>query len=309
MKGMLGISGLLLATLTAVPASAGTLYKCVGSDGIPSYVSKRIGGASCSAVSSYTPSRHVAPRPSSVAPTAVATTIPTARETVASTSLAASTIPASLGADTLAAPAPVPAAPNKAQRVVSGQVYSYMKDGVRHYTSTRPQQVASVGELRTIRYSFIEKCYACGTNPGVNFGSVRLNTTAYQSEIASAAREFGVEEAIVRAIIHAESAFNPTALSRAGAQGLMQLMPPTARRFGVADSYDASQNIRGGVQYLAWLLKRFNGNLTLAAAGYNAGEGAVDRHGGVPPYSETQYYVKRVALLADRYRGITSTAQ
>ncbi len=92
-------------------------------------------------------------------------------------------------------------------------------------------------------------------------------------------------------------------LERAGAQGLMQLMPPTAARFGVSDSYDAGQNIRGGVQYLAWLLKRFNGDLTLAAAGYNAGEGAVDRHGGVPPYSETQYYVRRVGQLAERYRS------
>ncbi|HCV96672.1 MAG TPA: soluble lytic murein transglycosylase [Stenotrophomonas sp.] len=184
-----------------------------------------------------------------------------------------------------------------------------MKDGVRHYTSARPAQLASLGQVRTIHYSFIERCYACGVNPGVNFGSVRLNTTAFQSEITAAAREFGVEEAVVRAIIHAESAYNPTALSRAGAQGLMQLMPPTARRFGVTDSYDAAQNIRGGVQYLSWLLKRFNGNLTLAAAGYNAGEGAVDRHGGVPPYSETQYYVKRVAQLAERYRGAQATTQ
>lgn len=83
----------------------------------------------------------------------------------------------------------------------------------------------------------------------------------------------------------------------------MQLMPATARRFGVTDSFDASQNIHGGVQYLAWLLRRFNGNLTTAAAGYNAGEGAVDRHGGVPPYRETQNYVVRVAQLADRYRS------
>ena len=77
----------------------------------------------------------------------------------------------------------------------------------------------------------------------------------------------------------------------------------TARRFGVVDSYDATQNIRGGVQYLAWLLKRFNGDLTLAAAGYNAGEGAVDRHKGVPPYSETQRYVQRVGVLVERYRS------
>ena len=109
----------------------------------------------------------------------------------------------------------------------------------------------------------------------------------------------------MRAIIHAESAYNPNALSRVGAQGLMQLMPATARRFGVANAFDAGQNIRGGVQYLAWLLKRFNGDLTLAAAGYNAGEGAVDKYKGVPPYAETQRYVQRVAVLAERYRGAT----
>ena len=80
-------------------------------------------------------------------------------------------------------------------------------------------------------------------------------------------------------------------------------MPGTARRFGVMDAFNAGQNIRGGVQYLAWLLKRFNGNLSLAAAGYNAGEGAVDKYGGVPPYSETQRYVQRVAVLAERYRS------
>jgi soluble lytic murein transglycosylase-like protein len=112
-----------------------------------------------------------------------------------------------------------------------------------------------------------------------------------------------VDEAVVRAIIHAESAFNPNALSRVGAQGLMQLMPATARRFGVGNAFDASQNIAGGVQYLAWLLKRFKGDVALAAAGYNAGEGAVDKYKGVPPYAETQRYVQRVAVLAERYRG------
>ena len=193
------------------------------------------------------------------------------------------------------------------QRRVSGQVYSYMKDGVRHFSSRPPGRGAGASQVRTVAYSFIETCYACAVNPGVSFATVRLNTSAYQAEIAAAAREFGVEEAIVRAIIHAESAYNPSALSHAGAQGLMQLMPATARRFGVADSYDAGQNIRGGVQYLAWLLKRFNGDLTLAAAGYNAGEGAVDRYKGVPPYSETQRYVQRVGVLAERYRGVLAS--
>ena len=307
MKGLLGITGILAAALVAIPASAGTLYKCIGSDGVPNYVSKRVGGASCSVVSSYRPSRESPRRQPSLPPMLVpsqAVSLPKA-EADTSTAIAATVAPAALAPTA----APVQPAAGRAQRVVSGQVYSYMKDGVRHYTSTRPTQVANVGPVRTIAYSYIERCYACGVDSRVNFGTVRLNMQAYNTEIASAAREFGVEEAVVRAIIHAESAFNPTALSRAGAQGLMQLMPATARRFGVTDSYDADQNIRGGVQYLSWLLKRFNGNLTLAAAGYNAGEGAVDRHGGVPPYSETQYYVRRVAQLADRYRGELATRQ
>lgn len=307
MKGLLGITGILAAALVAIPASAGTLYKCIGSDGVPNYVSKRVGGANCSVVSSYRPSRESPRRQPSLPPMPVpsqAVSLPKA-EADTSTAIAATVAPAALAPTA----APVQPAAGRAQRVVSGQVYSYMKDGVRHYTSTRPTQVANVGPVRTIAYSYIERCYACGVDSRVNFGTVRLNMQAYNTEIASAAREFGVEEAVVRAIIHAESAFNPTALSRAGAQGLMQLMPATARRFGVTDSYDAGQNIRGGVQYLSWLLKRFNGNLTLAAAGYNAGEGAVDRHGGVPPYSETQYYVRRVAQLADRYRGELATRQ
>ena len=180
-----------------------------------------------------------------------------------------------------------------------------MKDGVRTYSSARPRGM-SLASVRTIKYSYMETCYACGTRPGVNFRTLRLNTTAYQAEIAAAAREHGVDESIVRAIIHAESAFNPNALSRVGAQGLMQLMPGTAREVGVSDAFDPVQNIGGGVRYLAMLLKRFNGNLTLAAAGYNAGPGAVAKYGGVPPYSETRRYVERVGLLADRYRGLAN---
>ncbi|MCK6231052.1 lytic transglycosylase domain-containing protein [Stenotrophomonas indicatrix] len=310
MKGRLGITAIIIAALTAAPASAGTLYKCLGADGVTSYVSKRVAGAQCSTIS-YTRSAGraarapvatpaPAPLPAPAAPAAVVASAE--RNPVAVAAAAASPAVAAIPAP---ATTSTPASP-RGGRMVSGQVYSYMQDGVRHYTSARPTQVANLGPVRTIRYSFMERCYACGVNPRVDFGSVRLNTTAFQSEITSAAREFGVEEAVVRAIIHAESAYNPTALSRAGAQGLMQLMPPTAARFGVSDSYDAGQNIRGGVQYLAWLLKRFNGDLTLAAAGYNAGEGAVDRHRGVPPYSETQYYVRRVGQLAERYRTVLS---
>ena len=119
-----------------------------------------------------------------------------------------------------------------------------------------------------------------------------------------AVRLHGVEEALVRTIIHVESAYRPAARSHAGAQGLMQLMPATARRFGVSNSYDPEQNIEGGTRYLAWLLERYDGNVTLAAAAYNAGEGAVDKYGGVPPYSETRNYVLKVTSLLPYYRSL-----
>ena len=299
MRGRLALSGILLAAV-AMPASAGTLYKCVGADGVPSYVSKRLSGAACTVVSRYTPEH--APRGVSVpAPVGGISTVAT--PVTQSGTLGAQSSDAV--ASTPAVPTTVQAAANSSaapRRVVSGQVYSYIQDGVRHYTSLRPRGI-EVASLRTIRYSYIETCYACG-NAGLDFGKLRLNTSAYQTEIAAASREFGVDEAVIRAIMHAESSYNPLALSRVGAQGLMQLMPATARRFGVTDAFNAGQNIRGGVQYLAWLLKRYNGDLTKAAAGYNAGEGAVDRHGGVPPYNETQRYVQRVGVLAERYRGL-----
>jgi soluble lytic murein transglycosylase-like protein len=306
----------VLIASAALPAAAGTLYKCTGADGVPNYVNKRVGGASCQVISRYAAdnraSRSAVSRPSGAGSVSTPATPTTTLGAASSGAMivmpvqasANAMVPAVVSATASSAPrAPKATQSGNTRRVVSGQVYSFIKDGVRHYTSARPKGAGAVASVRTIKYSFIETCFACAANPGVNFGTLRLNTVAYQAEITAAAREFGVEEAIVRAIIHAESSFNPMALSHAGAQGLMQLMPPTARRFGVTDSYNAGQNIRGGVQYLAWLLKRFNGNLSLAAAGYNAGEGAVDRHGGVPPYQETQRYVVRVGQLADRYRG------
>lgn len=294
----------VLAASLAVPvAHAGTVYRCESPDGSRTYASKRVKGARCTVVSSYTPSPAAvrsAPPPATIARSASEPPSPAPQMTpVAATVDAAAAPPAPVAAP------PVIAAPRQGvTRRVEGQVYSYIKDGVRHYTSKPPRGVAGATAIRSIRYSFLETCYACAPLPGVNFGTLRLNTAAYAAEIRAAATQHGVDEAVVRAIIHAESSFNPNALSRVGAQGLMQLMPATARRFGVSNSFDPGQNIRGGVQYLAWLLKRYNGDLTLAAAGYNAGEGAVDKYKGVPPYSETRRYVERVRVLADRYRGV-----
>lgn len=296
------------AMVFAGPAEAGRIYRCDAPDGSRTYASKRVSGAKCVAVSSYTPSSAPAPRPSPAPMVERVATTPVSAASPVSTP-AASTAPAA-GPSSAGAPvATVPATPAKTvpvTRRVEGQVYSYIKDGVRHYSSKPPRGVSGATAHRTIRYSFMETCYACGTLPGVNFGRIRLNTDAYAAEIRAAAARHGVDEAVVRAIIHAESSYNPRAVSRVGAQGLMQLMPATARRFGVSDSFDPAQNIGGGVQYLAWLLKRYQGDLTLAAAGYNAGEGAVDRYKGVPPYNETRRYVERVRVLADRYRGALS---
>jgi len=311
-RGLVAILGLALLA-SAAPSWAGTIYRCDSDDGSRSYVSKKVKGAKCVAVSNYSsaPARSN-PKPASWLPAAGSAS--PANKVAGSPASIDNNPPATFmgGAGSTATPAPASAAPvalasvapatQNSRRLQQGQVYSYVKDGVRHYTSQRPKG-ADATAVRTIKYSFFETCYACAPLPGVNFGNVRLNTASYAAEIKAAAAEFGVEEAIVRAIMHAESAYNPNALSRVGAQGLMQLMPATAARFGVANAFDPGQNIRGGVQYLAWLLKRYNNDLTLAAAGYNAGEGAVDRHKGVPPYSETQRYVVRVGQLAERYRG------
>ncbi|ENU82925.1 hypothetical protein F970_01157 [Acinetobacter sp. CIP 102082] len=124
--------------------------------------------------------------------------------------------------------------------------------------------------------------------------SYSRNKNAFDQLIRQAAQHHGVSEGLVKAIMHTESGFNIHARSPVGAQGLMQLMPATARRFNVSNAYDPQQNIFGGVKYLSWLLKRFNGDTRLAIAAYNAGEGNVDKYGGIPPFRETQDYVRRV---------------
>jgi soluble lytic murein transglycosylase-like protein len=105
----------------------------------------------------------------------------------------------------------------------------------------------------------------------------------------------GVDPRFIHAVIKQESRYNPKAVSGVGAQGLMQMMPATAKRFGLKDPFDAAANVEAGTKYLKFLLKRFNGDVSLALAGYNAGEGSVDKYKGVPPYSETQNYVKKIS--------------
>lgn len=125
-------------------------------------------------------------------------------------------------------------------------------------------------------------------------GFRRRSRPEFDPYIADAAQRFGVSADFIRAVISVESAFDEFAVSSKGAKGLMQLMPATARRFGVSDPFDPSQAIMGGTEYLKYLLGLFRGDLDLAAAGYNAGEGAVLRYGGIPPYKETRNYVVKV---------------
>jgi len=114
------------------------------------------------------------------------------------------------------------------------------------------------------------------------------------SMISQIARKHGVDEKLVKALVQQESGFNPKATSYCGAKGLMQLMPGTAKTLGVTDPYNPVQNVDGGVRHLKWLLSKYNGNKILALAAYNAGSGAVDKYDGVPPYKETQNYVKKI---------------
>jgi len=118
--------------------------------------------------------------------------------------------------------------------------------------------------------------------------------------IAEAAERHGLDPWLLAAVAKIESNFDPYAVSHAGACGLLQLMPATAKRFGVRNVFDASENVEGGARYLRWLLDRFEGRRDLALAAYNAGEGAVDRHGGIPPYRETLHYVGKVLRGATR---------
>lgn len=135
--------------------------------------------------------------------------------------------------------------------------------------------------------------------PGANVSGA----TQFRPLIESAAQQAGVDPMLFDALVASESAYDPKARSRAGALGLSQLMPDTARGLGVSNPFDPMQNLRGGAQYLSQMLSRFGGDPRLALAAYNAGPGAVEKFGGVPPYSETQTYVNRVMSLFEARKG------
>lgn len=293
LSGLCGVGVFLVACLFlfAPQAQAKTLYRCTGAGGETVYGSNTKGMRNCVKMHvdhSLAKSKSTKPKRSSK-PRAASPAAP--KQSSGKGKVVFRT-------GTAAKPPKLPKA-KRGSRTVRGAVYRVERDGIVHYTNVKPKGKAGVNVL----FTYIETCYACGAKPGVDFGKISLNMKSYRDEVARAAAQHGVDEALVRAVIHAESAFRPNAKSHAGAQGLMQLIPATAKRFGVRDVYVPEQNIQGGTKYLAWLLKRFDGNVRLAAAGYNAGEGAVDKYGGVPPYNETQLYVERVGTLHARYRA------
>jgi len=352
----------LLLSLIAGPASAGALYRCVGTTGETVFSGSTAGYKDCKRLANMAPARPARPvmTPTSAAPVFLAVeAAPSLKGVIGSVVLApgrnddqteaglAGVAPAATGMTVEASvqttatalgppriapatPAPAVVAPPairapkgtwdyheststdlasmpapeqpKGSRVLRGAVYRITRaDGGVEYTNI-PQAVdAEKGQSIKMLFTYIATCAACDVHSKVDWNSVALNITSYGDAISSASSEFGVDEALLRAVIHAESAFNPRALSVAGAQGLMQLIPGTARDMGVLDAFDANQNIRGGARYLALLLRNFNGNERLAAAAYNAGPGAVQKYNGVPPYDETQVYVERVGVLRKRY--------
>jgi len=172
----------------------------------------------------------------------------------------------------------------------SADIYKYVDaEGVIHLTNVPTQS--------GVKYTLImrEKRVLLDRKLGENISQ-------YDELIMKASGKYNVEPALVKAIIKAESNFNHRAVSRKGAKGLMQLMPATAASLQVRDSFHPENNIEGGVKYVRYLLNFFNGNLPLALAAYNAGENAVLRYGGIPPYRETQTYVRRVLSYLDRFK-------
>lgn len=185
----------------------------------------------------------------------------------------------------------------------AGQIYFYKDKNGTTLLTNRKNSDRSLQKVKVTYYkdSNIHSYSNWGSSESSVLPSYSKSKNSFDNIIRQAAQTHGVSEGLIKAVMHTESGFNSNARSPVGAQGLMQLMPATARRFNVSNSFDPQQNIFGGAKYLSWLMKRFNGNTNLALAAYNAGEGNVDKYGGVPPFRETQDYVRRVT---SRYNNL-----
>lgn len=144
-----------------------------------------------------------------------------------------------------------------------------------------------------------------GSNPcrGLTHAQLDAKGHSFNSEFIKAAAQYSVDPALLKAVARAESCFDPTAESHAGAKGLMQLMPSTAKAMGVSNIFDSKQNLTGGAQYLAAMLARYSSDTHLALAAYNAGPGNVDKYKGVPPFAETRQYINTVKAFHEQYAG------
>ena len=180
---------------------------------------------------------------------------------------------------------------------LQGDTYSYRGSDGLIYVANRPD----IG-IPVLRNSSAKNNRAASRHSFPASASRR-----YDNLIREASNRYGVGFELIKAVIHAESAFDPFALSRVGAQGLMQLMPETARGLGVYNAFDPRQNVLGGTRYLREMLERYDHDLKLSLAAYNAGPTTVDRTGGVPPYSETRNYIRRVIDLMRGYGRMGSS--
>lgn len=197
---------------------------------------------------------------------------------------------------------------NTTVSIYAGQTIYQFKDdnGTTLLTNKKKAEYNHLKVIKATYYpdSNIHSYSNWGASEASVLPSYSRNKNAFDQMIRQAAQQHGVSEGLIKAVMHTESGFNINARSPVGAQGLMQLMPATARRFNVSNAYDPQQNIFGGARYLSWLLKRFNGNTQLAIAAYNAGEGNIDKYGGIPPFRETQDYVRRVT---SRFQNLYSS--
>ena len=185
------------------------------------------------------------------------------------------------------------------------EIYKYVDSQGRVHLTDRPPHDG---------YRLIQQAGKKTRLPRINFRDKDANRKRFAARIAEVASRYEVPEALIHAVVAVESAYDPNAVSRAGAVGLMQLMPATARRYGVADRRNPSANLAGGTRYLRDLLQRFDSDLELALAGYNAGENAVEKFGNrIPPFDETRNYVRKVLELysaqsAELSGGIRTTS-
>ena len=183
----------------------------------------------------------------------------------------------------------------------AADIYTWTDDqGVIHFSNTKEKGAKLY--LRAVNKQ--KKKARAGVTPVPPSDRSVERFTRYNQWIREAATLYQIPEALIRAVIKVESDYDPRAVSHAGAQGLMQLMPETALRMQIDDSFDPRKNIFAGTRYLRVLANHFNGDLQLTVAGYNAGEGAVVKYGGIPPYEETQGYVVKVLHYYHRYRSM-----